>query len=221
MTVTTHDDDPALDPASMLSLLQLEQDRVPRRLARQIPWIFTAWGIAWFFGYGMLWLIDGARPAVAMPLPVSVSFFIVLLLGAIIVSTIIGSRAGRGIRPTREAVFTGTVYGITGSAGFLAMYVFAFALSANGMDPDLEPIFFPTAMGIVIAVMYLVGGAIWHTTFYIVMGGAILIVSLAAPFLGYPNHYLVFAIAGGGVFFAGAISTALYIRGGRDALVVR
>jgi hypothetical protein len=215
------DDDPALDPAAMLALLQREQDEIPRRLARGIPWILLAWGIAWFLGYEMLWLIDGARPTFAMPLPVSVLSFILLLVGAIIVSAIIGTRAGRGIRSTREAAFTGTVYGVTGSAGFLAMYIFAIALSANGMDPNLEPIFFPTAMGILVALMYLVAGAIWHAIPSIVMGGAILVVSLVAPFLGYPNHYLVFAIAGGGVFFGGAISTALYTRGGRDGLAVR
>ena len=221
MTDTTSADDAPLDPAEMLALLHAEQSRVQRQIARGVPWILFAWGNAYLLGYGALWLIDGLRPGFALPLPVSVIVFIALLAGAIIVSTILGSRTGRGRKASSSAAFTGTVYGVTGSAGFFAMYIFAFALSANGMPRALELIFFPTAMGIVIAIMYLVAGAIWHAVPSIVMGGGILVVSLVAPFFGYPTHYLIFAIAGGAVFFAGAISSALYTRGGSRVLAVR
>lgn len=214
-------DDAPLDPAAMLALLQGEQSSVQRQIARDVPWILFSWGLAYLLGYGALWLIDGLRPTFALPLAVSVVVFIALLVGATVVSVILGSRTGRGRKASSSAAFTGTVYGVTGSAAFFAMYIFAFALTANGMSESLQTIFFPTAMGIVIAIMYLIAGAIWHAVPSIVMGGGILIVSLVAPFFGYPTHYLVFAIAGGAVFFGGAISTALYTRGGGRALEVR
>jgi hypothetical protein len=210
-----NDDDTALDPAAMLALMQREQAEIPRRLARQIPWILLAWGVAWVCGYGMLWLIDGARPLIAVPLPVSVAVFIAVLVAAIVVSAVIGARAQRGIRATPAAAFTGTVYGITAGASFVAMYIFAAGLAANGMGRELQSIFFPTAMGIVIAILYLIAGAIWHAIPAIIMGGGILSVSLIAPFFGYPNHYLFFALAGGAVFLGGALSVALYVRGRR------
>jgi len=65
----------------------------------------------------------------------------------------------------------------------------------------------------VIAILYSIAGAIWHAIPAIVMGAGILVVSLIAPFFGYPNHYLFLALAGGAVFFAGAISVAIYARG--------
>lgn len=210
-----NDDDTALDPAAMLALMQHEQAEIPRRLARQIPWILLAWGVAWVGGYGMLWLIDGARPLIAVPLPVSVAVFMAVMVAAIVVSAVIGSRAQRGIRPTTAATFTGTVYGITAGASFVAMYVFAAGLVANGMSRELQSIFFPTAMGIVIGIMYLIAGAIWHAVPAIIMGGGIFGVSLIAPFFGYPNHYLFFALAGGAVFLGGSLSVALYVRGRR------
>lgn len=206
-------DETPLAPADMLALVEREQDIIPRRIARRIPLILLAWGIAWTLGYGMLWLIDGARPVIAVPQAVSIVGFIALLVAAIVVSAVIGSRAQRGIRSTPAAAFTGTVYGITGSVAFTSMGVFAAGLVANGMDRDLQTIFFPTAMGIVVAIMYLMAGAIWHTVPTIVLGGAVLVVSLVAPFFGYPHHYLFFAVAGGAVFFGGAIALARYTRG--------
>ena len=210
-------DDVALDPAAMLALVQREQLEMPRRIARQIPWILLAWGIAWVVGFGMLWLIDGAKPVFSVPLVVSAIVFVAVQGAAVAVSAIIGSRAQRGFRSSPAAAFTGTVYGITASAAFISMYIFAAGLAANGMDPALQSIYFPTAMGIVVAIMYLIAGAIWHAIPSIVMGAGILIVSLIAPFFGYPNHYLFFAIAGGAVFFAGAISVARYARGAGKA----
>lgn len=221
MNENTATDDSPLDPAEMLAILQREQSSIQRQIARDVPWILFAWGITYLIGYGALWLIDGLRPIFALPLPVSVVIFIVVMVGATVVSAILGSRAGRGRKATRAAAFTGTVYGITGSAAFFAMYIFAFAMRANGMSESLQTIFFPTAFGIVIAVMYLVAGAIWHAVPAVVMGGGILVVSLVAPFFGYPSHYLVFAIGGGAVFLGGAISAALYTRGGGRAVGVR
>ena len=205
-------DEAPLDPAAMLALVQREQGEIARRLARQIPWILLTWGIVWLVGYGMLWLIDGAKPAFSVPLPVSVITFVVLMVAAIVVSAVIGSRAGRGIRSTRDAAFTGVVYGVTGSAGFFAIYAFAAGMQFNGMDPNLQSIFFPTGMGIVIGIMYLIAGAIWRTVTTVVMGGLLLLIAVVAPFFGYPNHYLFFALAGGGDFLGGPLSVCLFVR---------
>jgi hypothetical protein len=60
--------------------------------------------------------------------------------------------------------------------------------------------------------MYILAGGIWRAIPAIVMGGWIVLVALVAPFFGYPAHYLVFAIAGGGVFLGGAIVVWLYTR---------
>jgi hypothetical protein len=130
-----------------------------------------------------------------------------------VVSAIIGIRASRGIRSSRNAAFTGTVFGVTCSASFVAIYLFAVGLAVNGMDENLQAIFFPTGMAIIIGIMNLVAGAIWHTVQSVIMGALFLVVAVAAPFFGYPNHYLFFATAGGAVFLGGALFVARYARG--------
>ena len=207
-----HDDDAALDPAAMLALMEQQQDAVHRRLARYVPWILLAWGVAWGVGFTLLWLIDGAKPTVAVPVPVAAGIFGALMAAALVVSGVLGALSGRGIRTTSAAQFTGAVYGMTWTIGFVAIFVFGGALVYNGMDPDLSNIYYPTASTLFVGIMYIIAGAIWRAVPALVMGGWIVLVALIAPYFGYPHHYLFFSIAGGGVFLIGAAVVAFYTK---------
>ncbi|MCP2637757.1 hypothetical protein K0817_014465 [Microbacterium sp. HD4P20] len=200
------------DVAAMLDLIRSEQDRMSRRLAAGVPAILLAWGIAWFVGFLLLWLIDGARPVVAIPVAVAASAFALLMTGAIVVSAVMGARMGRGIRPAPGAAWTGTVYGLTWPVGFLAILALGRALIVNGMAPELSSIYYPTASTIFVGIMYVLAGAIWRNWQSIAMGGWFIVVAAIAPFFGYPTHYLVFAIAAGGVFLLGALVAWLWQR---------
>ncbi|MDQ7879978.1 hypothetical protein Q9R08_18460 [Microbacterium sp. QXD-8] len=206
------DDDAPRDAAAMLDLVRSQQDRVTRRLAAEVPLILLAWGIAWFVGFGLLWLIDGAKPAAGVPLPVAVTVFIVLMAGALVATAILGIRSGRGIRASAGAAFTGAVYGWSWTIAFIAMFVFGTALVRNGMPPELANIYYPTASTLLVGLLYFVGGGIWHAKPLLWLGGWIMVVALVASFFGYPTHYLVFSIAGGGVFLVGALVAWLWIR---------
>jgi hypothetical protein len=206
------DDDAPLDPAAMLALLQGQQEDVQRSLARYVPWILFAWAVAWGAGFGMLWLIDGARPGFAVPLEVAVPVFAALLVLAGVVSGVLGARSARGIRSSKAAVFTGTVYGVTWSVGFVALFVLGSALAYNGMSRELLNIYYPAISLIFVGVMYIIAGAIWHAVPALWMGGAIVLIAATGPFFGYPTHYLFYAIAGGAVFLAGTVVTAIYSR---------
>ncbi|MEZ3159538.1 hypothetical protein AB1K54_03215 [Microbacterium sp. BWT-B31] len=205
-------DDEPRDAAAALELVRAEQDRVGRRMAASVPPILGAWGVAWFVGFGLLWLIDGAEPAVSIPLPFAVTTFIVLMVGALAATAVLGVRSGRGIRSSPASSFTGTVYGSMWAVGFLAIVVFGTALIRNGMPPGLANIYYPTASAIFVGIMYVIAGGIWQARPAIWMGGWILLVALVAPFFGYPTHYLVFALAGGGVFLVGALVAWLWVR---------
>ncbi|MFK4836196.1 hypothetical protein ACI3KY_10750 [Microbacterium sp. ZW T2_14] len=206
------DDDATHDAAAMLDLVRSQQDRVTRQLAAEVPLILLAWGIAWFVGFGLLWLIDGAKPAASVPLPLAVTVFIVLMAGALVATAILGIRSGRGIRASAGAAFTGAVYGWSWTIAFIAMFVFGTALVRNGMPPEVANIYYPTASTLLVGLLYFVGGGIWHAKPLLWLGGWIMVVALVAPFFGYPTHYLVFSIAGGGVFLVGALVAWLWIR---------
>lgn len=209
---TAHDEDSPLDPAGMLALVQNQQQDVQRRMARFVPWILLSWAVAWGGGFGMLWLIDGARPEISVPVEVAAPVFAVLMVIAGVASGVLGARSGRGIRTSKAAAFTGTVYGVTWSVGFVALFVLGSALSYNGMPQELLNIYYPAVSLIFVGIMYLLAGAIWHAVPAVVMGGCIVLIAAIGPFFGYPTHYLVYAIAGGAIFLAGTVVTAVYSR---------
>lgn len=210
---TSHDDDSALEPAQMLALLQDQRRTVERRLAASVPYILLAWGVAWLAGFGALWLIDGAEPGFALPLGLAIGIFVALILVAVAVSTVLGIRSSRGVRSTPAAAFTGAAYGMTWTFAFLAIAVFGSGLTANGMSGDLANVFYPAAYAFLVGVLYMVAGAIWRTVPSLVAGAWIVVIAVAAPFFGYPTHYLVFALAGGGAFLVQAVVGFAYVRG--------
>ncbi|WP_109210822.1 MULTISPECIES: hypothetical protein [Microbacterium] len=206
------DDEEPRDAAAMLDLVRAQQERVTRQLAAEVPLILAAWGVAWLVGFGLLWMIDGAKPAFAVPLPVAVVVFIVLMAGALVATALFGIRSGRGIRSSAEAAFTGAVYGWSWTISFIALFVFGTALIRNGMPPDLANIYYPTASSLIVGLLYFVGGGIWRAKPLLWLGGWFIVVALVAPFFGYPTNYLVFALAGGGVFLAGGVAGWLWVR---------
>src|SRR5690606_6438240 len=111
--------------------------------------------------------------------------FTALIAGAIVVSAVLGARSGRGIRSAPDAKFTGTVFGVVGGGWFLSAGAFASALVVNGMDPALLNLYYPTMSGLIVGFMYALAGGIWRIPAAIALGGWIVVVSLAAPFVGY------------------------------------
>ncbi|MEJ3405126.1 hypothetical protein WDJ51_10310 [Rathayibacter sp. YIM 133350] len=221
MNAINASDDEALDPAAALALLNDQQRDIARQLASLVPWILFAWGVAWTVGFGMLWLIDGARPAFSVPWPVAAVVFAALNLAALIATAILGVRSGRGIRTAPDAAFTGAVYGSTWTIGFVVIFAFGAALQVNGMDPSLSSIYYPTASAAFVGIMYILAGGIWHTWSMIVLGGWFALVAAVAPFFGYPANYLIFAVAGGGVFLLGALAAWIRIARGAPAKGMR
>jgi hypothetical protein len=210
---TTPQDEP-LDPAAAHAQLEDQQRDITRQMASIVPWIMLAWGVAWGVGFTLLWAIDGAEPAFSIPWPIAATIFIVLNIVAIIVSGILGARTGRGIRSAPDAAFTGAVYGVTWTVGFAAIFALGAALVANGMPQQLSNIYYPTASAVFVGIMYLLAGAIWHTWAMVALGGWFVLVGIVAPFLGYPTNYLVFAIAGGGMFLIWSVASFIWVRRG-------
>lgn len=201
------DDDEVLSPAEMLALASNQQRSMEGQVASFVPALVTMWGVVWLVGFGALWLIDGLRPSFALPLPAAVTVFVVLLVVAIVVSAVLGSRSGRGIRGNTASAFSGIVYGSTWTVGSLAIFVFAQGLAVNGMSSELANIFYPIAFVLFAGIMYIVGAAIWQAVPMLILGVWTVVVAVTAPFFGYPTHYLVLAIGGGvGFLILGVVS---------------
>ena len=209
--------DEPLDPAAMLELMQAQQRSVTTQMGSFVGVITATWGIAWFAGFLLLWLIDGAKPAFSLPLPVAAWGFGILIAIAIAISIVLGVRNTRGVRSTPASAFTGAVYGSTWSVSMIALYVFGAGLIVNGMPPAVASIYFPSAFVLMTGVLFMVSGAIWHAIPALISGIWLVIVAVVAPFFHYPNHYLFLSIAGGGAFIVLAIGSEVYARRVRRA----
>jgi len=207
--------DSPLDPAAMLELVNHQQRAVGRALARHIPWILFAWAIAWGLGFALLWL---AAVSESIPGLVATLAFAALLAGAVVVSAVVGSRANRGIRPTSSGAFTGTLFGVTATAAGGGLTLLGYGLMHNGMPSALMWVYFPSISALLIGILYLMAAAIWRERSMVILGGWLILVGAVAPFFGTPNHFLVFAIAGGGGFLVSGVLLAIHTRTGRLAL---
>jgi len=78
------------------------------------------------------------------------------------------------------------------------------------MDDALLGILYPSAYVFFAGLMYFLGGALWRAVPMVFLGAWAILVSAVAPFAGAPTHFLVFAIAGGGGFLAGAVWTFVW-----------
>ena len=206
------DGDAPLDPAAMYALMQNQQRSIESQVNGFVPIITMAWGLTWLLGFGALWLIDGARPAFALAMPVAIGIFVACVAVTSALSAWLGIRSGRGLRGSTAAAFTGTAYGVTWGVGATALGVLGGALRSAGMTAELANFYYPSAYVFFAGIMYMIAGAIWRTVPSLVAGIWLVGIAAAAPYFGYPNHYLFLALAGGLAFIALAVLSLVRLR---------
>ncbi|MFT4297444.1 MAG: hypothetical protein QM582_18740 [Micropruina sp.] len=210
-----NDHDTTPTPAEMLALLQNQQRSVEGKLGRFVPAILFGWGVAWLVGFLALWLADGGAAGFVLPFAVAAPLFAGLLLGAGVLSTVLGIRSGRGLRPSKESAFAGIVYGNLWWVGSLGVVVIGQALVARGMPADLLRVYYPSAFILFYGVMYVAAGLLWRALPMVLLGAWSIVVAAVAVLAPPPAHYLVCAIGGGGAFLLVAAWTQWWSRRAR------
>jgi hypothetical protein len=205
MSDTPAQTDAPLSAADALALVTQQQHSVFVHRGSYVWAICGAWGIAWLLGFLAIWTIDGTRPGFSLAPSIAWTIFGLLFAAALAVSIVLGIRSGRGIRSNQANAFTGTVYGVSWAIGMTFVSVLGGALLANGMSRQLTYIFYPSAYTLVIGLLYLSAAAIWRVVPMVIAGAWLIVVAAFAPFFGYPANYLIFAIAGGGLFLGLAV----------------
>ncbi|MBN8425688.1 hypothetical protein JF531_14290 [Microbacterium esteraromaticum] len=214
----TSDDNAALSPERMLSLVHRQQHQITARTAAFVPWMLLAWGVAWLAGFLVLWADACQHPDDPLPTLGAGVTFAALLIAAGVLSTVLGALSGRGLRGTREAAFVGIVYGNTWWVGGIALFVIGQALAAHGMSDALLVVFYPSVFIFFSGIMYLMAGIIWHAVPMLVLGIWSVIVAAVGASLQHPTAFLVYAIAGGGAFLVVAAWSAWWRHGARRSL---
>lgn len=180
--------------------LLAESEGLGARLAPDSRALYSAWGLAWLVGYGVLWFT--ARHGDAPPGWAYVVFAGSLGAAGLFTAIHITRRTG-GVRGS--AASAGTMYGITWSIAFIATGTILGALAQAGLTSSQMAVASNGIAVLVVGIMYMAGGAMYHDRAWFALGAWITVVVAIATLLGVPHLFLVMALAGGGVMLVVAL----------------
>ena len=163
---------------------------------------YLAWGSAWLVGQGAFAVSSGPDPLVDLPALVPVVVLATGLVAALVVTVIGAARDQRGA--TGEAKRTGTLIAAGWGIGFTALFLLITAAAGQTGDQHLQPLLWPAGTGLVVGLVYLLGGTAQRDLHQYALGAWLALTSTAGLFLGLPGLYWVVALAGGGAYFAAA-----------------
>lgn len=194
------DDDRPRTPDEMLALLEAERRRAAAALEPDIRLVYGVWGAAWLVGFGALWWSAAAR---GVPGPLAATLFAVLIIAAIVVTIVHTARRTAGVQGRSARV--GAMYGWSWTLAFVALAVILGNAARLGVSTEVLGVLWTAIAGLVVGILYLVGGALWEDRVQYGLGLWVLVCSAAGSLAGFPGCYLVMSLAGGGGFAVGAV----------------
>ncbi|MGW0804548.1 hypothetical protein [Nonomuraea sp. NPDC002799] len=197
------EDDTPPSPEEMLRVIEEQSVATVKRLRGNPVLLYTPWGVAWLLGFTAFFLhygLDG-RPYA----PISQMQALAILMSAQLVS---GSVAAYGIVRMNMSVrgdssARGAMYGYAWFAGMLLVTVICTRLS-DILPPAETGLLWSGTSLLVVAVMYMAGGAIWLNWPMFFLGVWAAGVNALGVLLGPGWHALLTAVLlGGGFIVAG------------------
>ncbi|GIH93690.1 hypothetical protein ACFFMN_21355 [Planobispora siamensis] len=201
-----NNDDQALSPEEMLRLIeQQETETVSRLTPNPVPH-YLAWGVAWFVGFGALFLRNGlsGRPYVEIPLGVALALLFGLMTLAMLISAMTMWQLGSPVRGASQQ--RGTMYGFSWFFGFSAMWVIGVRFGQSLPGPEQSLLWSSLSM-MVVAILYMAGGAVWLTRWLFVFGAVVAVLNTIGTAAGPGWHALLISVGAGG----GSIVTGLML----------
>lgn len=189
------------DPRAAMSLLELEDRHARRSLAFRDNLIYVIWGLCYLIGYLPLALATTPGAPLDVPDGLALAIFGVAVAIGLVASTREQVRASRGIRG--NSALRGLMYGTTWWAGFLGIFGLGAALSRTGSAGAEAGVVVNGAAMMLVATMFMAGGAIWLDVRQYVLGAWIGLVTIVALLIGLPAYYWLLSLAtGGGLLLA-------------------
>jgi hypothetical protein len=201
------DTEPGLSPSESLALVAAQQAHVRSRTDVHVELVYGAWGLAWLLGFAALWSAGSSAAPVRLPTPVAGTVLGVLMLGALAVTLVHTHRQVRGVRSDDD--LRGALYGWTWFLAFSALTAVMVTLGRRGVDPALLDLLWPALSGLMVAVLYMMGAAVWRDPHMFALGAWFAVCVVAGVVAGTPGMFAVMSLAGGGGFLLAAVYFAL------------
>lgn len=188
-------------PAEALAAIQSSQRAVQQQTQVSSTALFTAWGIAFLIAYTALYI--GYDEIEQTPSGWSLLVLAVCIVSALVFTAVHIVRRTSGIRGQSARV--GAMYGWAWGLSFgFAMVIFG-AVADAGASPLAMSILTNSVSLLIVAALYMAGGALWQEWRMFVLGAWFAVIGAVAAIVAPPNGYLVQAIAGGGGFLVAAL----------------
>lgn len=198
------DGDAPLDLATTAALIESQRAKVLSATDVDGRLLFGLWGGAWLLGFGLLWATALDDPLIDLDRSTALGVFMVLILSAVVLTTVHVARRSAGVRGTSAQ--QGAMYGWAWFLAFLGVAALGYALGQVDVDPVVYGTVMTVVPPIIVGALYMAGGAVWRDRMQFMLGAWICVVTIAAAVVGYPHMLLVMAVAGGGgMLVAGAV----------------
>ena len=187
-------DDVLTDLGATAAIIEAQRARVVEALDVDARLLFGAWGTAWLLGFGLLWAAAAGNGQVSEG--VAGLGFAALLVAALVVTTVHLARRSTGLRGASAT--QGAMYGWSWMLAGLVVFALAAGLDRAEAPGPVIGFVMTVVPALVAGVLYMAGGALWQDRNQFGLGAWILLVTVAAAFVGRPHMMLVMALAGGG-----------------------
>ncbi len=192
----------ALSPGEMLRLAETERSRAAARITPDDRLIYGIWAVAWGVGFLALWLVTGDRPRLDQGPAAGVLFAV--LIGAGVVATLVHvGRRVAGVHGPSEVL--GRRHGTAWFVAFAGYGALMAGLGRAGITDEQAELLGPLLACLLVALLYLAGGAAWDDALQFRLGVWIAACVAVAALIGSPGHLLVMAVGGGGGYLVAAV----------------
>jgi len=201
------DDERAASPEEMLRVIERQQVATVKALQGDPLLLYAPWGVAWLISFTVFFLRYGLHGVPYAPITLtqamSVQVASLVFAGAVVAyGTVKMSGRVRG-----ESQAKGAMYGYTWFVGMILMSVIAIRFSPQ-LPPAETGLLWAGVSLMVVAIIYMAGGAIWSNWPMFFIGVWIAAVNALGVLLGPGWHALLAAVLLG----AGQIVIALWLR---------
>ena len=196
------DADAALDLTGAAALIAEARAHADRELRVRLTPVYLAWGLAWLVGLGGLWLsVRGQHPFIGPSGP-AYALLAVLEIVATTVTAVTVVNATRGVRGMSET--QGVIYGLAWPFGLVLAFAVVGALERHGASNEVSGIAATAAGPMVVAIVYVVGSAIWLNRSMLALGLWLGLITAIGASFGPVTLLAVEALAGGSAFLVAA-----------------
>jgi type IV secretory pathway TrbD component len=190
-------EDPGMDAANAAAIMTEAGERARQRLRPGHRGTFTAWGVLWFFGYGVRWLAVRGQQPFHGPAPAAFAAASLLATAAAL-ATVEQARSETGVRGW--SVVRRRAFLLSALAGYGAMFLVEGALARAGASRPVLAVFEATGLILVTGLLYLARSVTAQDWPVAGLGLWLVIVAAAAGYAGPRTVWAIGALAVGPAF---------------------